>query len=171
MKMLNSYHTLLLLANIALLVLAFVVPLKAQDTPQDYLNAHNIARATEPRAAVGVDPLVWDETVAEYARDHASKQQGNDCAMEHSQGGPYGENIAWSSGDMSGVDAVNMWVKEIDDYDYSSNTCTKECGHYTQVVWKNTLRVGCAKVTCNNGATFITCNYDPAGNFVGEWPY
>ncbi|KAG5407601.1 hypothetical protein IGI04_013720 [Brassica rapa subsp. trilocularis] len=84
------------------------------------------------------------------------------CALEHSSE-PYGENIAWSSGDMSGVEAVNMWVSEQADYDYGSNTCAsgKQCGHYTQIVWKNSARLGCAKVSCDNGQTFITCNYDP----------
>ncbi|CAN7015733.1 unnamed protein product [Brassica rapa subsp. trilocularis] len=74
---------------------------------------------------------------------------------------------------MSGVEAVNMWVSEQADYDYGSNTCAsgKQCGHYTQIVWKNSARLGCAKVSCDNGQTFITCNYDPQGNFVGQWPY
>ncbi|KAJ1396583.1 Ves allergen [Sesbania bispinosa] len=78
-----------------------------------------------------------------------------------------------STGDMSGRDAVRLWVNEKADYDYNSNSCAsgKQCGHYTQVVWKNTKRVGCAKVRCNNGGTFITCNYDPPGNYVGQRPY
>ncbi|KAL1215833.1 Pathogenesis-related protein 1 [Cardamine amara subsp. amara] len=154
----------LFIATIFFLVL--IVPLKAQDSPQDFLAAHNQARA-----AVGVEPLRWDESVAAYARNYANQRIG-DCAMEHSNG-PYGENIAGSSGSMSAVEAVNMWVNEQLDYDYDSNTCAqgKECGHYTQIVWRNSVRMGCAKVRCNNGGTFITCNYDPLGNFNGEWPY
>ena len=109
--------------------------------------------------------------VAAYAQDYANQRRG-DCALEHSSG-PYGVNIAWSSGDMSGVEAVNMWVNEQADYDYGSNTCAsgKQCGHYTQIVWENSVRLGCAKVSCDNGQTFIACNYDPQGNIVGEWPY
>ncbi|XWS52169.1 hypothetical protein CRYUN_Cryun11dG0043900 [Craigia yunnanensis] len=34
------------------------------------------------------------------------------------------------------------------------------CGHYTQIVWKNTRRIGCARVICDNGDVFMTCNYD-----------
>ncbi|KAH0871595.1 hypothetical protein HID58_078617 [Brassica napus] len=99
--------------------------------------------------------------VAAYAQDYANQRRG-DCALEHSSG-PYGVNIAWSSGDMSGVEAVNMWVNEQADYDYGSNTCAsgKQCGHYTQIVWENSVRLGCAKVSCDNGQTFIACNYDP----------
>ena len=147
--------------------LAIVQISNAQDTRQDYLNAHNSARA-----AVGVGQLTWDDRLAAFAQQYANKRIG-DCNLVHS-GGPYGENLAWGSPDLSGVNAVKMWVNEKADYDYKSNTCAagKVCGHYTQVVWRKSLRVGCAKVRCNNNkGTFIGCNYDPRGNFVGERPY
>ncbi|KAL5560898.1 hypothetical protein UlMin_030645 [Ulmus minor] len=138
----------------------------AQDKPQDYLKAHNSARDQ-----VGVRHLTWDNTVAAYAQNYANQRKG-DCKLVHSRG-PYGENIAWSSGDLSGTSAVGLWVSEKANYNYNSNTCAagKVCGHYTQVVWRNSVRVGCAKVRCNNGGTFIGCNYDPPGNFNGQRPY
>ncbi|WP_438794038.1 pathogenesis-related family 1 protein [Salmonella sp. NW1113] len=141
----------------------------AQDSPQDYLNVHNQARAD---VNAGLRPLVWDETVAAFARRYANERR-SDCRLVHSTNRPYGENLAWSSGDMSGADAVRMWVNERQFYNYGSNSCAPNqvCGHYTQVVWRNTVRVGCAKVRCNNGGTFIGCNYDPPGNWVGQKPY
>ncbi|GLT27525.1 hypothetical protein SLA2020_025120 [Shorea laevis] len=150
-----------------LLVLAFVIGLShAQDSPKDYLSAHNAARA-----AVGVVPMTWNSTVATYARDYLNQHIG-DCEMVHSSG-PYGENLAWGSADLSGTYAVKMWVDEKADYDYNSNSCAPNavCGHYTQVVWRNSVRLGCAKVKCNNGGTLISCNYDPPGNYIGERPY
>ncbi|KAJ4823029.1 hypothetical protein Tsubulata_009239 [Turnera subulata] len=146
--------------------LAIILPSYSQDSQQDYLDAHNSARA-----AVGVDPLTWDNTLADYAQNYAN-QRVVDCNLVHS-GGPYGENIAWSSGDMSGTAAVQMWVGEKAFYDYGSNSCAagEQCGHYTQVVWRNSERVGCAKVRCNSGGTFIICSYDPRGNYIGEKPY
>ncbi|KAE8692991.1 Pathoproteinsis-related protein 1C [Hibiscus syriacus] len=64
-------------------------------------------------------------------------------------------------------------VNERADYDYNSNSCAsgKVRGHYTQVVWRNSVRLGCAKVRCNNGGTFIGCNYAPPGNIRGQRPY
>nr|DAD36268.1 TPA_asm: hypothetical protein HUJ06_006908 [Nelumbo nucifera] len=139
---------------------------RAQDSPQDYLDAHNTARAE-----VGVDALIWNDKLAAYAQNYAD-QRVEDCTLMHS-GGPYGENLAGSSGSLSGTGAVNLWVGEKQYYDYSTNSCSdgQVCGHYTQVVWRNSLRVGCATVQCNNGGTFVICNYDPAGNVVGELPY
>ncbi|CAN6450665.1 unnamed protein product [Victoria cruziana] len=154
-------------ASLLLAVGILVHATRAQDSPQDYVNAHNTARAE-----VGVGPISWDDTVAAYAQNYAN-QRIDDCSLVHSDG-PYGENLFWGSGgDFTAVDAVNSWVSEKSDYDYASNTCAagKVCGHYTQVVWRNSVQLGCAKVTCNNGAIFITCNYDPPGNVVGESPY
>ncbi|KAL0891467.1 hypothetical protein Bca101_015450 [Brassica carinata] len=148
------------------LVLAFAVPLKAQDRIQDYLDVHNRARA-----AVSVAPIRWDAAVADYARRYALQRRG-DCRLTHS-GGRYGENLAGSSRDLSGADAVRLWVNEKNDYFYNTNTCRsgKACGHYTQAVWRSSVRVGCAKVRCNNGGTFIICSYDPPGNIRGRRPY
>lgn len=157
---------------ISLIILGFaLIPhhlAHAQDSAADYVNAHNAARSE-----VGVPPLAWDDTVAQFAQDYANQRKG-DCQLVHSGGGgKYGENLAWSSGDqMSGADTVAMWVNEKANYDYSSNSCVGgQCGHYTQVVWKTSVRVGCAKVRCDNGGTFIGCNYDPPGNYDGQRPY
>ncbi|KAG2583210.1 hypothetical protein PVAP13_6KG258906 [Panicum virgatum] len=73
--------------------------------------------------------------------------------------------------------AVQMWVNEKQDYDSATGTCMKGrpeelmCGHYTQVVWRNTKAIGCARVKCDNGGIFITCNYTPAGNVPGQRPF
>ncbi|PON86803.1 Ves allergen [Trema orientale] len=152
---------------VVLLSTCIVLGSNAQDTPQDYLHAHNSARAE-----VSVGELTWDDRLASYAEQYAN-QHIDDCNLVHS-GGPYGENLAWGSADLSGVDAVKMWVDEKVDYDHNSNTCAagKVCGHYTQVVWRNSVRLGCAKVQCNdNKGTFIGCNYDPPGNYIGQRPY
>ncbi|CAH8384558.1 unnamed protein product [Eruca vesicaria subsp. sativa] len=164
MKIFNPSQNLILATAVFLLS---IISLRAQDRPEDFVAAHNRARAE-----VGVGPLRWDNQVAAYARNYANERKGFGCNMEHSSG-PYGENIAWSSGGMTGVAAVAMWVKEQVDYDYSSNTCAwnEVCGHYTQVVWRDSVKLGCAKVRCSNGNTFITCNYDPPGNYEGQWPY
>ncbi|KAL2460344.1 Pathogenesis-related protein 1 [Abeliophyllum distichum] len=139
---------------------------QAQNSIQDYLDAHNAARAD-----VGVGPMTWDNSVAAYAQNYANQRIG-DCNLVHSSNPPYGENIAQSSGDLTGKDAVDMWVAEKSNYDPNSNSCVGgECGHYTQVVWRNSVRLGCARVQCNNEGWFVSCNYDPAGNVIGERPY
>ncbi|XP_028794393.1 pathogenesis-related protein 1-like [Neltuma alba] len=144
----------------------FAITAYAQNSPQDYVEAHNAARSQ-----VGVPNIRWDNTVAAFAQNYAKELKG-DCQVIHSGSQMYGENIAWSSGDMSDTDAVKLWVAEKANYDSGSGSCVGgNCRHYTQVVWKDSTRLGCAKVRCYNGGTFISCNYYPPGNIVGQKPY
>ena len=63
-------------------------------------------------------------------------------------------------------------LTEIKAFDEKTGQCKdgEVCGHYTQLVWKNTTEVGCAKVTCGNQTIWV-CNYNPPGNYVGQKPY
>jgi pathogenesis-related protein 1 len=114
--------------------------------------------------------------VATYAETYAAKR--TDCQLVHSpEGRPYGENIYWQSGnEWTAVDAVNFWAAEKQYYDHDTNTCSapsgQSCGHYTQVVWSDTVAIGCGGVVCD-GATgvFIICSYSPPGNVEGQAPY
>ncbi|MEM9487809.1 MAG: CAP domain-containing protein, partial [Myxococcota bacterium] len=136
------------------------------------------------RAGVGVGPLTWDPALAEVAQAWADQCRDNDPPaglIDHNDGrsdnypGYVGENIFGSSGAATAADAVNGWANEVADYDYDSNSCNpgRVCGHYTQVVWANSERLGCALSRCS-GLDFgntIVCNYSPGGNYSGEWPY
>ncbi|MBK6512552.1 MAG: Fis family transcriptional regulator [Polyangiaceae bacterium] len=136
---------------------------------------HNAARANvDPPAATALPPLEWSDEIAAVAQAYAEL-----CVFEHS-GGSYGENLYANAGQPGTVqDVVDGWVSEVADYDYESNTCSGVCGHYTQVVWAGSLRLGCGVASCTTGSPFQgfdewqhwVCNYDPPGNFVGERPY
>ncbi|XP_074288282.1 pathogenesis-related protein PR-1 type-like [Silene latifolia] len=132
-----------------------------------YIVPHNMARAIEH-----LPPVTWNDTLAAFAKAYA-RERAVDCALQHSGSPVYGENIAMSTGDLSPSLAIKLWVGEKPDYDYELNTCTegKMCGHYTQVIWKNTKSIGCASARCQNGGTFITCNYYPPGNYIGQRPF
>lgn len=159
--------SLLLLVQCVVTVLAGAPTTDAQDSAQTFVDLQNAARAD-----VGVAPLAWDDTLAAYARRYAGERKG-DCKLVHS-GGPYGENIFWGSGNWTAGDAVAAWVLEKRDYNCSDGSCAagRSCGHYAQIVWANTSRVGCAAVTCDAGrGTFIVCEYDPPGNLLGVRPY
>jgi len=42
-------------------------------------------------------------------------------------------------------------------------------GHFTQVVWKGSTELGIGKASGRNGGTFVVANYNPPGNFGGQY--
>jgi uncharacterized protein YkwD len=138
--------------------------------------AHN-----QVRAALGIGPLTWDPALAAIAQSWASACVDNEAPVgliDHNAGRSdtypeyVGENIYGAGGGASGTDAVALWVSEEEDYDYASNTCSGVCGHYTQVVWRASTKLGCGISSCP-GLTYgnsVVCNYAPGGNSGGR-PY
>jgi uncharacterized protein YkwD len=134
---------------------------------------HNVVRAE-----VGVPGLTWDPTIAATAQAYADK-----CIFQHSGAAGLGENLAAYAppGGRTASAPVDDWASEKANYDYASNTCAngQVCGHYTQVVWKNSLRLGCGVQSCSTNSPFMgfpnweiwVCNYAPPGNVGGERPY
>jgi pathogenesis-related protein 1 len=140
------------------------------------------------RAAVKVPALVWSrdlaQSAARWAEQLAQEGPAGQCNLGHSDAGDVGENLywlspmRWSNGrvavqDVSPAQVVEVWGRESDHYQYTSNSCQpgKTCGHYTQLVWKDTREVGCALRVCAAKDQVWVCQYRPAGNFIGEWPY
>jgi hypothetical protein len=89
-----------------------------------------------------------------------------------------GENIFWngSTGVVSAQTPVNLWASEGQKYDVTTNACGSAvhsianfgCGHYTQLVWRTTVKVGCA-MSNGCGSPDVqpwVCDYLPAGNLV-----
>ena len=133
------------------------------------------------RSQVGVPDLKWSDKLAAAAQEWADTLKEDGCGFYHSHNG-YGENLFISSAlmysdgrrelaDVTPRDAIDSWGEEIKDYNYADNSCSGVCGHYTQVVWKETKEVGCARTVCDDKSQIWVCSYAPAGNLVGKRPY
>ena len=116
----------------------------------------------QARALVGEAPFQWDPIAAEVAQSWASQctYGHNPSASTEYDGmggsGGLGEDVAAGAPSQSVADAVASWVNEEQYYDHATNTCAsgQVCGHYTQIVWKSSTGVGCAKVHCTQNSPF-----------------
>jgi len=145
--------------------------------------AHNQVRAS---VGAGLPDLVWDGQLAAIAQGWADDCVDNDPPaglVDHNDNRSdtypeyVGENIFGSSATATGTQAVNSWASEAAFYDYASNTCNPpptggSCGHYTQLVWRTTTKVGCGISDCSGlmYRSTIVCDYAPGGNSGGR-PY
>lgn len=138
--------------------------------------AHNAVRAgVSPAPATPLPQMQWSEEDAAVARAYAAK-----CVFAHNAArGPRGENIYASGGTgKTPNDVVQNWASEAKNYTYATNQCSGVCGHYTQVVWRESVKLGCAAQKCTTNSPFgggawelWVCDYSPAGNFNGRKPY
>jgi len=135
------------------------------------LKQHNMYRAK----ATGVTAMALDAGLTTSAQAYANKLAAA-CKMEHS-GGAYGENLymcgSTQDGCLKAGASTDAWYAEIKDYNFAAPGFSMKTGHYTQVVWKKSLKVGFG-YACNKCGTWYNCygvgQYLEAGNMQGSFP-
>jgi hypothetical protein len=135
------------------------------------------------RAAVGVPPLVWSNSLAAGAQAWAEHLAATGTgtlvhATDAQKGCPCGEVLAgfdWSKGPTAPGGGTSLWVAEKNDYNggpvgngYAPNG--KPIGHYTQMVWRNEQEVGCG-AAYGSPFSILVCRYNLPGNWPDESPY
>ena len=153
----------------------------SDQTDQDFLNTM-VASINQYRAKHGVPPVALDPELVDYAKSRA-EHVADKGALVHDGTGGYGENLSsWSSSVSttpvgSATDAAGRWYDEIKDYNYetfASNEPSKAIGHFTQLVWKGSTKIGAGRVygKSTDGKwfdTYIAVNFAPAGNMTGAY--
>ncbi len=149
------------------------MPVLDQKTKDEILRIHN-----EYRQKAGVPALEWSDELSAYAQQWADYLTKNGCVMKHRpQDGSYkqvhGENLYMATiGFYSVADGIADWYNEKRLYngDPISGSNFHAVGHYTQLMWANTTKLGAGIAYCN-GNFILVCNYDPPGNVMGQTPF
>ncbi|XP_064631145.1 GLIPR1-like protein 1 [Lineus longissimus] len=159
-----------------------IPPFDAAKFKEEMINAHRELRNTEPAADMA--SMTYDDELATWAQKWANRckwEHGHPSKEKKAIGTSLGQNM-WKGGGTNstsvGSKAAGAWAKEKQNYDFKSGKCEdgKACGHYTQMVWATTTKVGCGYKLCKNKETgyqyrFVVCDYSPAGNYKGKRPY
>ncbi|XP_058055285.1 uncharacterized protein LOC131206646 [Anopheles bellator] len=132
----------------------------------EVLNQHNTLRKRHSAA-----PLQLDSNLCNYAQEWANTLASRNV-MQHRSNNKYGENLyaCFGKTNITGAEAVNNWYNEIKYYAFGSPAPGNfsQVGHFTQVVWKTSLRLGVGIAT-KGTSVYVVCNYDPPGNFTGQY--
>ncbi len=150
----------------------YCIPQGALFTCEEIKDALN--RIKQIRAEVGLPPLEWDCQLAEAAQRWA-EYLAEHGLFEHEPNSPYGENLYMVYGSIPTlVEAIEDWYEEKKNFKLGADWCKnfQEVGHYTQLVWKDTTKIGCgmAKYKGKN-AYVIVCKFYPPGNICNELPF
>ena len=166
-------HAKLIVFAVCLFVPA--LPARAQDELwREIVSTHNVYRLQ-----ARVPPMAWDDALAREAAGWAM-HLGRTMQLQHS---PWsirreeGENLYMgSSGSLSAGEMVDQWGAERRDYSggvfphVSRTGQFQSVAHYTQMVWRDTRRVGCGMARAQ-GWDILVCRYSSPGNVIGQPVY
>ena len=150
------------------------------------LKLHNDARAEW-----GEDELTWDDALAADAAAYSKwLLDSRGGALDHyfptlgqvkgvgipkpSVTGYFGENLSGGNSTSSGATEqmlANGWLREKTAFcqgsypgnTWNGNTSFSNAGHYSQVIWRNTTKLGCGVAT-KEDRRVLTCRYRLGGN-------
>ncbi|KAL2884180.1 hypothetical protein SGCOL_000119 [Colletotrichum sp. CLE4] len=147
------------------------------------IDSHNIHRSNHSAPA-----LTWDADLASYALITAKT-----CVFEHDMttgGGGYGQNLAmWGATGSENLGEAKAAQRAITEQWYNGElnlytgygqaspdmTNFLQWGHFSQLVWVDTTKVGCGVYYCaagtlsSIGSWYTVCNYKSQGNVIGSF--
>jgi len=139
--------------------------------PARILASHNAERAR-----AGVPPLTWDNALGTAAAAYAQQMAmtGRFAHSDRSARPGTGENLWMGTHGAFSVEAmVGGWGSERRFFhagtfpNVSRTGDWSDVGHYTQMIWPTTAKVGCALASTPR-ADYLVCRYANKGNIDGR---
>jgi hypothetical protein len=145
-------------------------------SPETALGMRVVAAHNQLRAAAAVQPATWDAQLAAAAAGYAA-ELARTGRFEHSPQATrrgQGENL-WmgTRGAFSIERMVADWGSERRMFragqfpNVSTTGRWEDVGHYTQIIWPSSVRVGCA-VRSSANIDYFVCRYGESGNVFGQ---
>jgi len=162
------------------LSLSQLSPRRSKRTRNVIVRIHNKFRSSVVPPAEDMLKMSWDEEAAELAQTWSDScqllQHNNSTGRWTKRFGECGENIFVSTQPVPWFFAVETWWLKKKFFNYGNRkTNLTQVGHFTQLVWNSSHKVGCGLTYCNaNQGTknspppyyIYVCNYCPIGNFA-----
>ncbi|XP_048577144.1 probable pathogenesis-related protein CaO19.6200 isoform X2 [Nematostella vectensis] len=134
-----------------------------------------LAEHNKYRAIHNAPTMILDEALSAEAQKFA-KELAHLETLKHSDRPSRpgeGENLAMGCSTegtiMSAAAAVKKWYDEVCKYDFNNKTFQRPAGHFTQMMWKSTDRLGMGRAYGNKfglNCTYVVARYSPIGNIA-----
>lgn len=144
--------------------------------PQTAFAMQIVATHNQLRNAESVAPALWDRQLAATADAYAAElaRTGRFAHSSRDSRSGQGENL-WmgTRGAFSFERMVSDWGSEKHMFrpgrfpDVSTTGRWEDVGHYTQIIWPASTRVGCA-VRSSAQYDYLVCHYGETGNVIGQ---
>jgi hypothetical protein len=145
--------------------------------PSTAFAMRTVAAHNQLRAGVAAQPAVWDARLAASADAYAA-QMARSGRFAHAPAGSrpgQGENL-WmgTRGAFSVETMIGSWGSERSMFrpgqfpNVSTTGRWSDVGHYTQIIWPTSVRVGCA-LRSSASTDYFVCRYGQSGNVFGHY--
>ncbi|KXZ44134.1 hypothetical protein GPECTOR_73g655 [Gonium pectorale] len=136
------------------------------------LDKHNFYRTRHQAPS-----MTWSSTLQASAQAWANTLASEGCGLRHSGAGEnlYAASTSGSSITANCTSATTAWYNEVAAYKFTDTPWTdnqpfSKIGHFTQVVWKASVQLGCGAATATTYSGWkcvaIACHYSPPGNLA-----
>lgn len=135
------------------------------------LQLHNRHRARHCAAPLTISPQL-NQIAQSYAEHLAAtstfEHSGNRLGSEALGENLYMQWISQGKVNASAKAAVKSWYDEIALHDFEKPVFSAATGHFTQMVWKGSKKLGVGVAfSPDKREVYIVTNYFPAGNIIG----
>jgi len=147
-------------------------------TTPDFLQ-QALTAANQDRAKHGVPPLTLDPELTRYAQGRALTVSQSPELSHRGLRADLGEDLYLGEADTDDIssaqEAVDDWYAEIRDYHFDRPEPVPDSTlHFTQLVWRESRRLGAARVHGRRPGsrwydTYIVFDFFPAGNVDGRF--
>ncbi|CAF3440960.1 unnamed protein product [Rotaria sp. Silwood1] len=136
----------------------------------EMLKLHNYYRARHCASSLVIDHRLNEiaQSYAEYLAatstfEHSGNKLGNEALGENL----YMQWISHGEAQASARDAIQSWYGEIAMHNFDKPKYSSETGHFTQMVWRSSRKMGVGIAHSPDGReVYIVANYYPGGNIV-----
>ena len=73
-------------------------------------------------------------------------------------------SVLFTGEPMTGRKATDQWYAEIKNFNFANKCSTPKTGHFTQLVWKDSIEIGAGMAVARNGWRLLVARYSAPGN-------